>query len=187
MSGNDPPPPPGPSPRGPAPACLATTADIANLLEQFGALAAAMTAQSEATARQTETSARTLEEAERRFAALPTLRATVGTGMIAASAPFAVFGGVPVTTRTINDNQMVGWTVISCMERATIIDRDQLDKISKKIRRAITPGFQYIDINKLLESATGSHRSANPTSSRSLHRAEQQSGRDGVQRDLLHH
>jgi hypothetical protein len=42
------------------------------------------------------------------------------------------------------------------MERATITDRDQLDKISKKIRRAITPGFQYIDINKLLESATGS-------------------------------
>jgi hypothetical protein len=42
------------------------------------------------------------------------------------------------------------------MERASIIDRDQLDKISKKICRAITPGFQYIDINKLLESATGS-------------------------------
>jgi hypothetical protein len=42
------------------------------------------------------------------------------------------------------------------MERASIIDRDQLDKISKKIRRAIAPGFQYIDINKLLESATGS-------------------------------
>jgi hypothetical protein len=77
MSGNDPPPPPGPSPRGPAPACLATTADIANLLEQFGTLAAAMTAQSEATARQTETSARTLAEAERRFAAIPTSRATV--------------------------------------------------------------------------------------------------------------
>jgi hypothetical protein len=115
-----------------------------------------MTAQSEATARQTETSARTLEEAERRFAAMPTPRATVGTGMIAASAPFAVFGGVPVTTRTINDIQTVGRTVISCMERATITDRDQLDKISKKIRRAISPGFLYIDINKLLESATGS-------------------------------
>jgi hypothetical protein len=42
------------------------------------------------------------------------------------------------------------------MERATITDHDQLEKISKKIRRAITPGFQYIDINKLLESATGS-------------------------------
>jgi hypothetical protein len=42
------------------------------------------------------------------------------------------------------------------MERASIIDRDQLDKISKKIRRAIAPGFQYIDINKLLELATGS-------------------------------
>jgi hypothetical protein len=42
------------------------------------------------------------------------------------------------------------------MERASIIDRDQLDKISKKIRRAIAPGFQYININKLLESATGS-------------------------------
>jgi hypothetical protein len=75
---------------------------------------------------------------------------------IAASAPFAVFGGVPVTTRTINDIQTVGRTVISCMERATITDRDQLEKISKKIRRVITPGFQYIDINKLLESATGS-------------------------------
>jgi hypothetical protein len=54
--------------------------------------------------------------------------------MIAASAPFAVFGGVPVTTRTINDIQTVGQTVISHMERASIIDRDQLDKISKKIR-----------------------------------------------------
>jgi hypothetical protein len=42
------------------------------------------------------------------------------------------------------------------MERATIVDRDQLEKISKKIRRAIAPGFLYIDINKLLESATGS-------------------------------
>jgi hypothetical protein len=42
------------------------------------------------------------------------------------------------------------------MERASIIDRDQLDKISKKICRAIAPGFLYIDINKLLESATGS-------------------------------
>jgi hypothetical protein len=42
------------------------------------------------------------------------------------------------------------------MERASIIDSDQLDKISKKIHRAIAPGFQYIDINKLLESATGS-------------------------------
>jgi hypothetical protein len=76
--------------------------------------------------------------------------------MIAASAPFAVFGGVPVTTRTINDIQTVGRTVISRMERATIIDREQLDKISKKIPRAISPGFLYIDINKLLESATGS-------------------------------
>jgi hypothetical protein len=76
--------------------------------------------------------------------------------MIAASAPFAIFGGVPVTTRTINDIQTVGRTVISRMERASIIDRDQLDKISKKICRAITPGFLYIDINKLLESATGS-------------------------------
>jgi Ca2+-binding EF-hand superfamily protein len=76
--------------------------------------------------------------------------------MIAASAPFAVFGAVPVTARTINDILTVGRTVISCMERASIIDRDQLDKISKKIHRAITPGFQNIDINKLLESATGS-------------------------------
>jgi hypothetical protein len=42
------------------------------------------------------------------------------------------------------------------MERASIIDRDQLDKISKTIRRAIAPGFLYIDINKLLESATRS-------------------------------
>jgi hypothetical protein len=59
-------------------------------------------------------------------------------------------------TRTINDIQTVGRMVTSRMERASIIDRDQLDKISKKIRRAIAPGFQYIDINKLLESATGS-------------------------------
>jgi HAMP domain-containing protein len=125
------------------------------ILEQFGALAAAMTAQSEATARQTEASTRALEEAERRFTATdPASRTTVPP--IAASAPFAVFGGVPVTTRTINDIQTVGRTVISRMERATITDRDQLEKISKKIRRAITPGFLYININKLLESATGS-------------------------------
>jgi hypothetical protein len=116
-----------------------------------------MTAQTEATARQADASARTLEEAERqRLAGLdtPTPRPTVTP--IAATAPFAVFGGVPVTTRTINDIQTVGRTVISRMERATIVDRDQLEKISKKIRRAISPGFLYIDINKLLESATGS-------------------------------
>jgi uncharacterized membrane protein YgcG len=116
-----------------------------------------MTAQSEANARQADASARTLEEAERqRLAGLdtPTPRPTVTP--IAATAPFAVFGGVPVTTRTINNIQTVGRTVISRMERATIIDRDQLEKISKKIRRAISPGFLYIDINKLLESATGS-------------------------------
>jgi hypothetical protein len=154
MSGNDPQPPAGPSPRGPA--RLATTADITNLLEQFGALAAAVTAQSEAIARQTEASARTLAEAERQHLADPTPRTTVVSGMIATSAPFAVFGRVPVTNRTINDIQTVGRTVISRMERASIIDRDQLDKISKKICRAIAPGFQYIDINKLLESATGS-------------------------------
>ena len=159
MSGNPPPPPPGPTgpttPRGPAPARLATTADLSSILEQFQALATAMTAQSQATTRQTETSTRTLEEAERRFAATdPTTRTTVPS--IAASAPFAVFGGVPVTTRTINDIQTVGRTVISRMERATITDRDQLEKISKKIRRAIAPGFLYIDINKLVESATGS-------------------------------
>jgi hypothetical protein len=135
---------------------LATTADITNLLEHLRALAVAMTAQSEATARQTETSTRVLTEAERRFTVDPTARPAVAPGMIGASAPFAVFGGVPVTTRTINDIQTVDQMVISRMERATIIDRDQLEKISKKIRRAITPGFQYIDINKLLESATGS-------------------------------
>jgi hypothetical protein len=133
---------------------LATTADIANLLEQFSVLAAAMTAQSEATARQAETSTRVLTEAERRLTTDPTTCPAVTP--IAASAPFAVFGGVPVTTRTINDIQTVGRTVISRMERATITDRDQLEKISKKIRRAITPGFLYININKLLESATGS-------------------------------
>jgi hypothetical protein len=117
---SDPPPPAGPSPRGPA--RLATTADITNLLEQFGALVAAMTAQSEATARQTEASARTLAEAERQRLADPTPRTTVTSGMIAASAPFAVFGRVPVTTRTINDIQTVGRTVISRMERASIIN-----------------------------------------------------------------
>jgi hypothetical protein len=120
-----------------------TSEDIANLLASLTQLTTAMTAQSQATARQAETSARTLEEAERRFAATdPTSRTTVPP--IAASAPFAVFGGVPVTTRTINDIQTVGRTVISRMERATITDRDQLEKISKKTRRAITPGFQYI-------------------------------------------
>jgi hypothetical protein len=133
----------------------ATSEDIANLLAAMTQFTTAMTAQSQATTRQAETSARTLEEAERRFAATdPTSRTTVPP--IAASAPFAVFGGVPVTTRTINDIQTVGRTVISRMERATITDRDQLEKISKKIRRAITTGFQYTDINKLLESATGS-------------------------------
>jgi uncharacterized membrane protein YgcG len=125
------------------------------ILEQFGALAAAMTAQSEATARQTEASTRALEEVERRFTATDPASCTT-VPPIAASAPFAVFGGVPVTTRTINNIQTVGRTVISRMERATISDRDQLEKISKKICRAITPGFQYININKLLESATGS-------------------------------
>jgi hypothetical protein len=55
-----------------------------------------------------------------------------------------------------NDLQTVGRTVISLLERASIIDRDQLDKIYKKIHRAIAPGFLYIDINKLLESATRS-------------------------------
>jgi hypothetical protein len=136
MSDQDPPP-------------AATSEDIANLLTSLAQLSNAMSAQAEA-------SARTLVEAERRFTAAPTPRATVATGLIAASSPFAVFGGVPVTTRTINDLQTVGRTVISRMERSTIIDRDQLDKISKKIHRAIAPGFQYIDINKLLESATGS-------------------------------
>jgi hypothetical protein len=58
-----------------------------------------------------------------------------------------------VPTRTINDLQTVGRTLISRLERASIINRDQLDKISKKILRAIAPGFLYIDIN---ESATRS-------------------------------
>jgi hypothetical protein len=125
-----------------------TSEDIANLLASLGQLSTAMAAQ-------TAASTATLAEAERRFAATdPTARTAVPP--IAASAPFAVFGGVPVTTRTINDIQTVSQTVISRMERATITDRDQLEKISKKIRRAITPGFLYIDINKLLESATGS-------------------------------
>jgi hypothetical protein len=141
MSGTPPPPPA---------ATAATSEDIANLLASIGQLSTAMAAQ-------TTASTRALAEAERRFAATdPTSRAAVTPGMITASAPFAVFGGVPVRTRTINDIQTVGRTVISRVERATIIDRDQLEKISKKIRRAITPGFLYIDINKLLESATGS-------------------------------
>jgi hypothetical protein len=110
---------------------------------------------STAMAAQTTASTAVLQEAERRYAAMdPTARPAVIP--IAATAPFAVFGGVPVTTRTINDIQTVGRTVISRVERATITDRDQLEKISKKIRRAIAPGFLYIDINKLVESATGS-------------------------------
>jgi hypothetical protein len=141
--------PPHSPPRSPSAATAAPSKDIANLLTLFGQLSTAMAAQAEA-------SARTLAEAEHRFTADPTPRTTVTSGMIAASAPFAVFGGDPVTTRTINDLQTVGRKVISRMERASIIDRDLLDKISKKIRRAIAPGFQYIDINKLLESATGS-------------------------------
>jgi uncharacterized membrane protein YgcG len=135
MSDHDPPPPPA-----------ATSEDIVALLASLGQLSTAMAAQAEA-------SARTLAEAERQRTADPTAPTTVVSGMIAASSPFAVFGGVPVTT---NDIQTVGRTVISHMERASIIDRDQLDKISKKIRRAFAPGFQYIDINKLLESAAGS-------------------------------
>jgi uncharacterized membrane protein YgcG len=127
----------------------ATSKDIANLLASLGQLSNAMAAQATA-------SARTLAEAERRFVAEPTTRTAVTPGMIAASAPFAVFGRVPVTTRTINDIQTVRQTVISRMERASTINRDQLDKISNKIRRVITPGFLYIDINKLLESTTGS-------------------------------
>jgi hypothetical protein len=127
----------------------ATSEDIANLLASLGQLSNAMAAQAAA-------SERTLVEAQRQCTADPTTRTTAVSGMIAASAPFAVFGGVPVTTRTINDLQTVGRTVISHMERASITDRDQLDKISKKICRAIAPGFQYIKINKLLESATGS-------------------------------
>jgi hypothetical protein len=127
----------------------ATSKDIANLLASLAQFTTAMAAQ-------TETSTRVLTEAERRFTTDPASRAAVTPGIIAASAPFAVFGGVPVTTRTINDIQTVGRTVISRMERATIIDRDQVEKISKKICRAISPGFQYIDINKLLESSTGS-------------------------------
>jgi hypothetical protein len=142
--------PPRTPPDSPTGAPAVTSADITNLLASLGQLSTAMAAQ-------TTASTAALAEAERRFAATdPTARAAVTTGIIAASAPFAVFGGVPITTRTINDIQTVGRTVISCMERATIIDRDKLEKISKKIRRAITPGFQYIDINKLLESATGS-------------------------------
>jgi hypothetical protein len=142
--------PPQSPPDSPTGAPAVTSADIASLLASLGQLSTAMAAQ-------TTASTAALAEAERRFAATdPTACATVTTGMIAASAPFAVFGGVPVTTRTINDIQTVGRTVISRMERATITDRDQLEKISKKIRRAITPGFLYIDINKLLESATGS-------------------------------
>jgi hypothetical protein len=140
--------PPLTPPDSPTGAPAVTSADIASLLAMMAQLSTAMAAQ-------TTASTAVLAEAERRFAATdPTSRPTVTP--IAASAPFAVFGGVPVTTRTINDIQMVGRTVISRMERATIIDRDQLEKISKKIRRAITPGFLYIDINKLLESATGS-------------------------------
>jgi hypothetical protein len=46
--------------------------------------------------------------------------------------------------------------VISHLERAAIMEGDQLDKISKEIRHAIAQGFLYIDINKLLELATGS-------------------------------
>jgi hypothetical protein len=168
MSGTPPPPPA---------ATAATSEDIANLLASLGQLSNAMAAQA------TE-SARTLAAAERRFTAEPTPHATVTTGMIAASAPFAVIGGVPVTTRTINDIQTVGRTVISCMERATIIDRDQLDKISKKICRAITPGFLYININKLLESAT---RSAIVQPIQLLQDLYIELNNSGVQRDLLHH
>jgi hypothetical protein len=136
--------PPGSPAGGPA----VTSTDIANLIATMAKMSTAMAAQSTA-------STAVLQEAERRFAATePTARSAVTP--IAATAPFAIFGGVPVTTRTINDIQTVGRTVISRMERATIIDRDQLEKISKKIRRAIAPGFLYIDINKLLESATGS-------------------------------
>jgi hypothetical protein len=115
MSDHDPPPPPA-----------ATSEDIANLLASLGQLSNAMAAQAAA-------SERTLAEAQRQCTADPTTCTTVVSGMIAASAPFAVFGGVPVTTRTINDIQKIGRTVISRMERASIIDKDQLDKISKKI------------------------------------------------------
>jgi hypothetical protein len=44
--------------------------------------------------------------------------------------------------------------VILRFERAVIIDKEQLDKITEKIHRPISPGFTFIDINKLLESAT---------------------------------
>jgi hypothetical protein len=81
--------------------------------------------------------------------------ATAAVGMVTAT-PLSVFSGVPVTTRTIDDLQTVGRTVISHLKRAFNIDQDQLDKISKKICRAIAPGSLYMDINKLLESATGS-------------------------------
>jgi hypothetical protein len=110
-------------------------ADMAQLFEMLGQLTNAMTRLRE-----------TREEPARTAAAAGAVAAT--------AAPFAVVSGVPVTTRTINDLQTIGCTVISHLERASIIDRDQLDKISKKICRAIAPGFVYINVNKLLESAT---------------------------------
>jgi hypothetical protein len=105
-----------------------------------------MTAQAEASERTLAEATHLLETRDK------VVHATAAAATVAAtSALFAIFGGVLVTTRTINDLQTVGRTAISRLERASIVDRDQLDKISKKIRRAIAPGFLYIDINKLLE------------------------------------
>jgi hypothetical protein len=122
------------------------------------ALSTTMTAQATSISAQATAAERQLAEATRlRETRDETACATAAAATVAStSVPLAVFSGIPVTTRTINHLQTVGRTVISRMERASIVDRDQLDKISKKIRRAIAPGFLYIDINKLLESATRS-------------------------------
>jgi hypothetical protein len=65
-----------------------------------------------------------------------TRMAAAAATIVAAATPLSVFSGAPVTTRTIDDLQMVGCTVIPCLERALIVDKDQLDKISKKIHCA---------------------------------------------------
>jgi hypothetical protein len=130
--------------------------DIAQLVETMGQLATAMTAQAPSILLQATAAERTLAEATRLHQTRDeTARAAAAAGTIAPT-PLSVFSRVPVTTRTINDLQTVGRMVVSCMERASTVDRDQLDKISKKICQAIAPGFLYIDINKLLELATGS-------------------------------
>jgi hypothetical protein len=131
---------------------------MAQLFETLGQLTTAMTAQVTSISEQVTAAERTLAEATRlRETQEDAALTTAAAGTIAAAAtPLSVFSGVLVTTRTINDLQMVSCMVISRIKRASIVDRDQLDKISKKICRAIAPGFLYIDINKLLELATGS-------------------------------